>query len=154
MKLEIELDLNKIDYDEINKQIVEKIAALDIEETYDIKSKIESSISNYVNNSIDLAYNEYIDSYWKDKTKEGKNLVESISKAEIERRTRQVIEDIFANDYSEDVLREAMLKIIPDVFTAVIFERMESTLYNKEYNYQQEIHHMIRGEVSSMIGRY
>lgn len=154
MKLEIELDLNKIDYDEINKQIVEKIAALDIEETYDIKSKIESSISNYVNNSIDLAYNEYIDSYWKDKTKEGKNLVESISKAEIERRTRQVIEDIFANDYSEDVLREAMLKIIPDVFTAVIFKRMESTLYNKEYNYQQEIHHMIRGEVSSMIGRY
>ena len=30
MKLEIELDLNKIDYDAINKQIAEKVAELNI----------------------------------------------------------------------------------------------------------------------------
>ena len=34
MKLEIELDLNKIDYDAINKQIAEKVAELNIKEEY------------------------------------------------------------------------------------------------------------------------
>ena len=34
MKLEIELDLNKIDYDAINRQIQAKIANMKLEETY------------------------------------------------------------------------------------------------------------------------
>lgn len=35
MKLEIELDLNKIDYDAINKQIAEKVAELNVKEEYE-----------------------------------------------------------------------------------------------------------------------
>ena len=48
MKLKIELDLNKIDYDAINKQIAEKVAELNIKETYEIESKIDKKINDKI----------------------------------------------------------------------------------------------------------
>lgn len=63
MKLEIELDLNKIDYDAINKQIAEKIAALDIKEIYDVESKINSKITNLIKQEVDESYNSYLERY-------------------------------------------------------------------------------------------
>ena len=57
MKLEIELDLNKIDYDAINKQIAEKVAELNIKEEYDIESKISNKITSIVNKEVDDSYN-------------------------------------------------------------------------------------------------
>lgn len=153
MKLEIELDLNNIDYDAINKQIAEKIAALNIKDIYDIESKINNKISNLVKEEVDYSYNKYIDKYWRDATSDGRELIESMSKAEIENRTKQVIEEIFANDYNEDIIREVMLKTIPDIFTSILFTRIESALFSKEFNYRNEIHNMVRSQIASAIGR-
>lgn len=153
MKLEIELDLNKIDYDAINKQIAEKVAALDIKEMYGIESKIDNKISNLVKEEVDCSYNQYIDRYWRNATSKGRELIESMSKAEIENRTKQVIEEIFANDYNEDTMREVMLKIIPDVFSSILFKRMESALFTKEYNYYDQIQNMVRSQIDNALRR-
>ena len=59
MKLEIELDLNKIDYDAINKQIAEKVAELNIKETYDIESKINTKINNKISISSSTNYTSH-----------------------------------------------------------------------------------------------
>lgn len=151
MKLEIELDLNKIDYDAINKQIAEKVSELNIREEYDIASKVDNRISKLVNDEVDYSYNSYIDKYWKHPTSEGKKLIESMSKTEIEKRTNEIMEEIFANEYKEDSLREVMLKIIPDVFTSIIFRRIESALFNKEFDYYNQIHNMVRSQIESKI---
>lgn len=153
MKLEIELDLNKIDYDSINKQISEKVAALDIKDMYDVESKIDNKISNFIEKEVDYSYNAYLDRYWRDATSEGRKLIESMSKAEIENRTKQVIEEIFANEYSEDTMRETMLKVIPSVFTSILFSRIESALFSKDYDYYSQIHNMVMGEIDSAINR-
>lgn len=153
MKLEIELDLNKIDYDAINKQIVEKVAELNIKEEYDIESKISNKITSIVNKDVDDSYNSYIKKYWgrTTSTSEGERLIESISKSEIEKRTKKVIEEIFTNEYNEETLKEVMLKIIPDVFASILFSRMESALFNKEHNYYNQIYNMVRNEIESKI---
>ena len=151
MKLEIELDLNKIDYDSINKQIAEKIAELNVKEEYDIESKINNKITNMINEQVEYSYNSYIDNYWKSPTAEGKKLIESMSKTEIESRTQRVIEEFFINEYSEDTMREVMLKIIPDIFASILFKRMESALFNSEYKYYDQIHNMVRGEIDCAI---
>lgn len=155
MKLEIELDLNKIDYDAINKQIAEKVAELNIKEEYDIESKISNKITSIVNKEVDDSYNSYIKKYWSctTSTSEGEKLIESISKSEIENRTKKVMEEIFTNEYNEETLKEVMLKIIPDVFASILFSRMESALFNKEHNYYNQIYGMVRGEISSAINR-
>ena len=52
MKLEIELDLNKIDYSAINEQIQEKIKDIDLEKVYQINYKISRNISENVENIV------------------------------------------------------------------------------------------------------
>ena len=105
MKLEIELDLNKIDYDAINKQIAEKVAELNIKEEYDIESKIDNRITSVVNREVDESYNSYIENYWSSPTSEGKKLIESMSKTEIENGAKKVMEEIVTNEYNEDTLK-------------------------------------------------
>ena len=153
MKLEIELDLNQIDYNAINKQIAEKVAELNIREAYDIDSKINNAIFDLVNKEVDDSYNQYIDKYWSGTTSEGRKLIESMSKAEIEKRVKQVIEQVFVNDCNEDTLREAMLKVLPEVFTSILFSRMESTLFTSEYDYYSKMRSMVMSEISSMVNR-
>ena len=153
MKLEIELDLNKIDYDVINQQIAEKVAALDIKEMYDVESKINSKITSIVNQEVSDSYNSYLDRYWSGATSEGRNLIQSMTKTEIENHTKNVLEEIFANDYNEDSMRETMLKVIPDVFASILFKRMESALFSKEWDYYSQIQNMVKGEIDSAINR-
>ena len=155
MKLEIDLDLNKIDYDAINKQIIEKVTALDIKDIYDIESRISNKITNIINDEVEYSYNSYLDkAYWGDGTSaKGRELIEKLTKEKIESHTKEVMEEIFANEYSEDTIREIMLKVIPSVFTSILFRRMESGLFNNEYNYYDQIHNMVRGEIDSAINR-
>lgn len=153
MKLEIELDLNKIDYDAINKQIAEKVAALNIKDMYDVDSKIDRKITDLVDKEVDGSYNMYLDRYWSGTTPEGQKLIESMTKTAIENRTRAVLEDIFANCYSEEVMREIMLKMIPQVFASILFSRIESSLFAHEANYYDQTHSMVCGEIDSAFRR-
>lgn len=153
MKLEIELDLNKIDYDAINKQIEEKVAALDIKEIYDVESRINNKISSLIEKEVDYSYNDYLNEYWNRPTCEGKKLIESMTKAEIENRTKDIIEKIFSNEYNEDVMRETMLKMIPDVFSYALFSRIDKALFSEEHNYYNQVYNMVRGEIDSKINR-
>ena len=153
MKLEIELDLNKIDYDAINKQIAEKVAALDVKEMYDVESRINNRISSLVEHEVDCSYNDYLNKYWDCPTDEGKKLIESMTKAEIENRTKNIMEEIFANDYNEDVLRETMLKMIPDVFAYALFSRIDKALFCEEHKYRDQVFNMVRHEIDSKINR-
>ena len=155
MKLEIELDLNKIDYDSINKQIAEKVAALDIKEMYDVELRINNRITDLIEDNINMSYNRYIKkSFWDDgTTDDGKKLIEGMIKAEIENRTNQVIEKIFADDYNEDTMREVMLKMIPDIFSYALFARIDKALSYKESNYYADVFSMVRSEIDSKINR-
>lgn len=153
MKLEIELDLNKIDYDQINKQIAEKVEALNLVEVYDIESRIDNKVNSIVHDKVNNTYNSYIHDYWESPTPDGKNLVESITKTEIENRIRKVMEEVFKENYSEDTLRNIMIKILPDVLASILFGRMESALFTKEFNYQDQIHKMVKNEIEYSISK-
>ena len=155
MKLEIELDLNKIDYDTINKQIAEKVAALDIKDMYDVESRINNKIAYLIEDNINMSYNKYIKkSFWDDgTTDEGRKLIEGMIKTEIENRTNEVIEKIFSNDYNEDTLREVMLKMIPDVFAYTLFDKLDTALCRKSGSYYSSIHNLVRDEIDAKINR-
>ena len=154
MEIKIDLDMNQIDYDAINKQIQEKIAALDIKDMYNVESKIDSKISNLVKDEVNVSYNKYIQkSFWDDgTTDDGRKLVENMIKAEITKLANQVIDNIFT-EYNEEALRETMLKIMPDVFSSILFQRMESALFSKEYDYYNNMQNMVRSQIDSTISR-
>lgn len=154
MEIKIDLDMNQIDYDAINKQIQEKIAALDIDDMYDVNKKIDNKISNYIENEIGYHYNKYLARYFGENTSpEGRELIESMSKEEIEKRTKKVIDDVFSNDYNEEKLRELMFKFLPDIFSTLLFEKMRSALFSSEHNYRNETYNMVRSQIDSAFGR-
>lgn len=153
MKLEIELDLNKLDYDSINTQITQKIAQMNISESYDLESKIAATISNTVQNKVEEAYNQYLDRCWCGYTTEGRNLIERTTRETIERRVNEIMKKIFSEDYDEDHLRNIMLDMLPRVFTSVVFSRMENALFSKECNYTEMVHNMILAEVDAVFNR-
>ena len=153
MKLEIELDLNKIDYDAINQQIVEKIAAADIKDLYAIESRIDNKVYHLVNEAVEDAYGDYISRYWgrDHATDNGKRFINDVIKDEIKSRSEKIIEDIFANEYSEEVIREVALKMLPDVFAYSLFVKVRDSLWVSEANYQEMVHNMIKDEIESKI---
>ena len=153
MKLEIELDLNKIDYDTINKQIAEKIEALNIKDMYEIESKIDGKISNFIQNEVDMSYNSYIDKYWHGPSPKGAELIESKAKEEIERRCNEAMNIFFANNYDEDKMKEVILKIIPNVITYILFSRIESSLFSTAENYFNLTRDMVRNEIECILRR-
>lgn len=140
--------MNQIDYDAINKQIQEKIAVLDIKDMYDINTKIDNKISNYIEDEIVYHYNKYLARYFGESTSpEGRNLIEDMSKEEIEKRTKKVIDDVFSNDYNEERLKELMLKFLPDIFASILFNRMDSALFSKEHDYRNQMYDMVRSKI-------
>ena len=149
MKLEIELDLNKIDYESIGKQIADKVAELNIKEEYDINSKIDNRISKLIDDEVDLSYNKYIDRYWRDATGEGRSLIQDMSKEEIKKRTNKIIDEIFANEFNEEALRDIVLQVMPNVFTSILFERLETALFKHEQSYYDQTGNMIRSMIDN-----
>lgn len=150
MEIKIDLDMNKIDYDAINKQIQEKIAALDIKDMYNVETRIENKISNLIDNEVDITYNKYIKkSFWDDGTTDnGRKLIEDIIKTEIEKCANKVIEEI-----GEEKLRELMFEFLPDIFSTLLFEKMRSALFYSEHNYRNETYNMVRSQIDSAFSR-
>ena len=156
MKIELDLDMNKLDYDEINKQIAEKIAALDIKDMYDINCRVDRAIETKIKDDVEFAYHNYIYKYWDGddgSTAEGIKVIKDVCKSEIEERTKTVVNNIFNDLYTDDALKEIMMKIIPDIFAYAMFARMDKAIYESTSNYRDEMHSIMRSEIESRINR-
>lgn len=155
MEIKIDLDMNKIDYDAINKQIQEKIASLDIKDMYRIESKIEDKISDFIKEEVDYSYNKYLDRYYGNsyETGDGRDLIQSITKEEIKNKVKDIIEDIFSSDYDKETLRKMMIEFLPDIFTSILFKRMDSVLFSKEHDYQNQMYNMVRSQINAEFNR-
>lgn len=150
MKLEIELDLNKIDYDAINKQIQDKIADLNIQETYDIKSKIDNRIEKLIDEDI-VGTNSYIErNYWTSDslTEKGKRFVEDMIKDKL----TQIVNKTFTNEV-EEAIKETIVEMIPDVLTSALFQRMSSAFYSFENTYDNKVRSMINNSIEQRLLR-
>ena len=155
MEIKINLDMNQIDYDAINKQIQEKIAALDIKDMYQVESKIENKISDFIKEEVDYAYNKYLDRYYgiSYETGDGRDLIQRVTKEEVTNKVKDIVDDIFLNDYNEETLRNMMIEFLPDIFTSILFKRMDSALFSKEYDYQNQMHNMVKSQISAEFNR-
>lgn len=121
MKLEIELDLNKIDYDTINKQIQEKVEALNITEIPDIENKI----SIMLNQILREVYTEYFNSGYT-KTYNGEAIVQNAIKEKFTEIVRKVIDDT----YKEDKIKEIIEEIFPRLFVQAMYDSLYDGIKN------------------------
>ena len=123
MKLEIELDFNKNDYDSINKQIQEKDEALNISEMADIENRINTILDIKIRN----AYNKYFDNntYYAD-TYNGKKIINDLQKEKFTEVSRKIIDDI----YKENKIEEIVAELFPRLFVQAMYDSLYDTMCN------------------------
>ena len=150
MKLEIELDLNKIDYDAINKQIQEKIADMDLGKAYNINTKIDSKIRE----EVDREVGNYLRSggwggNFNDKTKTDIN--DEINR-NIERLVKNNVNDVF-NQIPQDELNKLISDLIPKVLMNLLFVNVGSVYYSYCDQEKATILDICERRIHDLIGR-
>ena len=136
MKLEIELDLNKIDYDSINQQILEKLSYMDIAEVYQINQVVGSAIRGRVDDII----NEYFrDGYgWGDLSRNARSDVNEIIKENIEETVKPMVQDAF-NKFAPGELEGIIYRLIPNVMVNMVTNGMRDFIQNSFYSHDAQL---------------
>ena len=130
MKLEIELDLNKIDYDTINKQVQEKIAEMDLQKVYSIDNKIETK----VNEGVDEIITDYMRTgKWGSLNMENRMAINDEIHAKIHELVQPYIEEIF-NKIPEEELMKIISDMIPKVLMDILITKLELAIQNSYVN--------------------
>lgn len=156
MKLEIELDLNKIDYESINKQLAEKIAELNIKEEYDIGLKIENKIDSLISNEIRETYNRYLDKYYhKDEkaypTSIGYEVINNLSKEKIEAFTKEYLNEFLEKIKEDEIIKETIFTLLPSIFSTILFNNIQNYLHDTERTSYQHNYDLVESKIWSAI---
>lgn len=143
MKLEIELDLNKIDYDAINKQIVEKIANMDLAANYNFKYKIE----NKIDEEVDLCVSEFFRTRrWGNLNNSSKEDMLCMLKSKAQSMIDPHVQNIIYQIPSEE-----MNKIIMDLIPKVLVDLLSNHLKGVLTSYWYESSETLINEVDNRI---
>ena len=146
MKLEIELDLNKIDYDAINQQIQEKITSMDLSKEYNISYKIESKIREEVESKVRSNMNDWYGGL-NNNTK--KNINDEISKCI--RETVSPIVDGEISKISQEDFNSIIRELLPVIFMNVLMTDMGSMFSNYYCTMNADIMNQCESRIASIF---
>lgn len=147
MKLEIELDLNKIDYAAINKQIAEKIDAMDLSKTYDIGSKISYQIEEQTATRV---RNHLNDGCWSGLNDKNRREISDIIKEHLRDVVKPHVEEIF-NQIPEDELNKLICDLLPHILVDMLSSSMKEVLQSYYCSTQAEVSSMCASRMRDMI---
>ena len=157
MKLEIELDMGKIDYDAINAQILEKVKELDITKTYDVANKIECKVNAMIRDEVYLTYDPYITNTWKYPSEVGRKLVETVTKELINEKVNIIVNEIIEG-ITEEAIKEMIVKLMPEMFVNAMISYLTGAIETSSYNMMNkmrdqaiiEAHNVFNSRISSL----
>ena len=130
MEIKIDLDMNQIDYDAINRQVQEKIAEMDLEQSYIISTKINSEIREQVENEVTrhLKYGA-----WSGLNSDSQRDIKDEIFKNIRELLKPHVEDIF-NQIPEEELHSIISDLLPKVLMDLLSSSMRDMLSNYYYN--------------------
>lgn len=146
MKVEIELDLNKIDYDAINQQIQEKIASMDLEKEYNFRYKIESKIKEEVENRVRSNMNGWYGGLNED-TK--RNIKDEIS-YNIKETVSPIVSDVLGQITQEE-FNSIIRELLPTIFMNVLMTDMGMMFHNYYCNMNADIMSQCENRIASIF---
>ena len=140
MRVEIDIDMSRIDYDSINEQIKEKLENLTPSDIFSRYYKTDDDISRYIERHLDEGSENYMvnQGWWCNDSTAKKN-IQDIAKRIITDKMQKICDDIFATMTDEE-LQRLVYDILPNIFVQAMYDKITHTLYSsdseKEYNMQ------------------
>lgn len=139
MKVEIDIDMSRIDYDSINAQIKEKLENLTPSDIFSRYYKTDDDISRYIERHLDEGSENYMvnQGWWSNS--DAKQNIQNIAKGIITDKMQKICDDIFATMTDEE-LQRLVYDIFPNIFVQAMYDKVTYALYSsedrKEYNMQ------------------
>ena len=147
MKVEIDIDMSRIDYDSINAQIKEKLEGLTPTDIFSRYYKTDEDISRYITEYLERgSYNYIVNKGWWSNNSEAERKISDIAKEIITTKVKEVCDGILATMPEKD-LQELVYKILPNVFVDALYGKIMSFLYSSEGYLQCDVQSMCRGIV-------
>ena len=131
MKVEIDIDMSKIDYDSINAQIKEKLDSLTPTDIFKRYYKTDDDISRYIEKHLDEGSESYMvnQDWWSNSN--AKQNIQNIAKEIITDKMKKICDDIFATMTDEE-LQKLVYDIFPNIFVQAMYDKVTHDLYSSE----------------------
>ena len=150
MKLEIDLDLNKIDYDSINEQIKQKIKDLDITNVYTIDDRIRNELDTQISQAIrDNMYRNYWSNELDSKTAEN---IQNELRILIKEAITPSVNNVF-NKISEKEIEKMILDILPKALVALIIDNLKGLFYSFQNDQISLMESVIENHINNRLNR-
>ena len=150
MKLEIDLDLNKIDYDSINAQIKQKIKDLDITNIYTINDRIKNELDTQISQVIrDNMYQNYWSNELDNKTT---GHIQDELRILIREAITPLVNNIF-NQISEEEIETMILNILPKTLVLLLMDNLKGSLYSLQNDQMHLMESVIENHINNRLNR-
>ena len=150
MKLEIDLDLNKIDYNSINEQIKQKIKDLDITNVYTIDDRIRNELDAQISQVI---RNNMCRNYWS-------NELDSKTERHIQDELRILIKETITppvnnvfNKISEEEIEKMILDILPKALVMLVIDNLKGSFYSLQNDQMGLMESVIENHINCRLNR-
>ena len=141
MEIKIDIDMNKIDYESITKEIREKISQASVDDIFKRYYTTEDDIRQYIENILRDGSERYIvNRGWCD-SNEAKKYISNEAHQIIEKMIEPVCEEMI-NQMSKEDMQNLIVEIFPSVFCDILYKKIEHTIYgadNKEKMNMQSV---------------
>ena len=149
MKVEIDIDMSRIDYDSINAQIKEKLENLAPEDIFGKYYKYDSDIAGYIEKYLeDGSFNYVVNKGWWSNSTEATRNISDIAKEIITAKVAEVCDNVLAT-MPEDALQELVYKILPTVFVDAMYRKITNALYSEDGKARYDMQRMCMDIVDS-----
>ena len=150
MKLEIDLDLNKIDYDSINEQIKQKIKDLDITNVYTIDDRIRNELDAQISQII--RQNMYRN-YWSDTldSKTERHIQDEL-KILIKETMTPSVNNVF-DKISEEEIEKMILDILPKALVMLVIDNLKGSFYSLQNDQMGLMESVIENHINRRLNR-
>lgn len=150
MKLEIDLDLNKIDYDSINEQIKQKIEDLDIAKIYTISDRIQDELNAQISQAI--RQNMYRN-YWSDELdNKTTGHIQDELRILIKETMTPSVNNVF-NKISEEEIEKMILDILPKALVMLIIDNLKGSFYSLQNDQMSLMESVIENHINNRLNR-
>ena len=147
MKVEIDIDMSRIDYDSINAQIKEKLEGLTPTDIFSRYYKTDEDISGYIEKYLkDGSFNYIINRGWWSNNSEAERKISDIAKEIITAKVKEVCDGILAT-MTDGELEKLVYDIFPNIFVQAMYDKVTNVLYSSEGQKEYDMQNICRNIV-------
>lgn len=143
MEIKIDIDMNKIDYESINKQIREKLSQASVDDIFKRYYVMEDDIRKSIENLIrDGSENYIVNRGWCD-SYEAKQYISNEAHKIITKMIEPVCEEM-VNQMSKEDMQNLIVDIFPSIFCDILYKKISHTIYGADGKERMDTQNVMR----------